>query len=302
MDRIRQMQIFVQVVDSGSFSRAADLLRLQRSTVSTEIRTLEDRLQCQLLHRTTRQVVPTRDGMDFLSVAREIVDSVMAAEAMFLQPEHGITGRLRIDMPSRIAREVVIPALPQFLADQPGLSIELGASDGLTDLVANGVDCVLRVGALESSELISRKLGELPFVTCASPAYLARFGTPEMPDDLTGHRIVNYTSRFPARSSDLTFRVDGGRVDIAVRNVITVDSAEAYVSAAQAGLGIIQVPAFDVRKLLMEGSLVPVLPGYAPPPEPLTFLFIERRNLPRGVRIFQDWLEKTLIKAGIISA
>lgn len=300
MDRIRQMQIFVQVVENGSLSRAADVLALSRSTVSTEIQGLEDRMRCQLLHRTTRQVLPTRDGLEFLPVAREIIEAAFAADEMFLQPDHEITGRLRVDMPSRIAREVVIPALPGFLDTQPGLSIELSASDGLTDLVANGVDCVLRVGILESSELISQKLGDLPFVTCASPGYLKRCGTPVTLGDLTLHRIVNYTPRFPARSSYLSFMVDDEQARITLQSAITVDSAEAYIAAALAGLGIIQVPAFDVQKHLAAKALVAILPDHAPPSEPLSFLFIRKRNLSRGVRLFQDWLEHTLREAGAL--
>lgn len=295
------MQIFIQVVDSGSFTRAADALSLPRSTISTALQALEDRMRVQLLHRTTRQVVPTRDGLEFLPLAREIVDAAERAATMFLQPKDSISGRLRVDMPSRIAREIVIPALPGFLSTHPALSVELSASDSLTDLVANGVDCALRVGILESSDLIGRKLGDLPFVTCASPAYLARVGTPQTPADLTRHHIVNYTSRFPARRSELTFVIDGKPAELALPNTITVDSAEAYIAAALAGLGIIQVPAYDVQKLRDAGALTAILTRYAPPPQPLSFLFIRKRNLSRGVRLFQEWMEKTLIKAGVVS-
>lgn len=240
MDRIREMQIFIQVVDSGNFTRAADALGVPRSTISTGLQSLEDRMRSQLLHRTTRQVVPTRDGLEFLPLAREIVDATDRAETMFLQPDDSISGQLRVDMPSRIAREIVIPALPGFLRTHPALSVELSARDTLTDLVANGVDCVLRVGVLESSDLISRKLGDLPFVTCASPAYLARFGEPRTPDELVGHHIVNYASKFPARTSELSFMIDGKATEISLQGAITVDSAEAYIAAALAGLGLIQ--------------------------------------------------------------
>ncbi|MBK4216369.1 LysR family transcriptional regulator [Paracoccus caeni] len=301
MDRFRQMQIFVQVVESGNLSRAAEALRLPRSTVSTELQALEDRLQCQLLHRTTRQMVPTRDGIEFLPVAREIIEAVLSAESMFLQPEDGIVGRLRIDMPSRIARKIVVPALPGFLAAHPGLSVELSAHDRFTDLVANAVDCALRVGSLDDSGLIGRKLGDLPFATCASPDYLARFGTPKVPDDLAGHRLVSYAPRFPATSSDLTFLVRENLSEVTLPSSIMVDNAEAYIAAAVAGLGIVQLPAYDVQDLIAAGLLVALLPEHAPPPEPLTFLFVQRRNLPRGVRLFQEWLVERLVEAQVIA-
>ncbi len=301
MDRIRQMQIFIQVMESGNFTRAAEALAIPRSTVSTEIQALEDRLKAQLLLRTTRKVVPTQDGRRFLETARDIVDAVAAAEGMFRRTDLRLAGRLRVDVPSRIGRKLVLPALPAFMAEHPDLTIDLSASDRMVDLVADSVDCALRLGVLDDSELVCRNLGEVAFVTCASPGYLARHGTPETIDDLRLHVLVNYAPRLPAMSATLEFEKDGRQQEIEMRSAVTVDGAEAYIAAALAGLGLIQVPAFDVHDLLEAGAFIEVLPQERPPRVPLSFLFVRRRNLSPKVRVFFRWLEAILEQHDVIS-
>ena len=301
MDRIRQLQVFIQVMESGNLTRAAAVLGMPRSTLSTELQALEDRLNTQLLLRTTRKVVPTPDGEAFLPTAREIVDAMASAETMFTHAPPTLTGRLRVDMPGRIGRKLVIPALPHFLAAHPGLRLELGTSDRLVDLVAEGVDCVLRLGELEESALISRRIGEIAYVTCASPAYLARHGTPRGPDDLGGHLLVNYAAELPAERATLALFQHGALHEIPLPAAITVNNAEAYLAAALAGLGMIQLPAFDVRDRLAAGQLVEILPGAAPPAVPLSFLFARRRNLAPKVRLFQDWLVALLTREGVLA-
>lgn len=301
MDRIRQMQIFIQVMESGNFTRAAEALAIPRSTVSTEIQALEDRLKAQLLLRTTRKVVPTQDGRRFLETAHDIVDAVTASESMFRPTDLHLTGRLRVDVPSRIGRKLVLPALPDFMAEHPDLAIDLSASDRLVDLVADSVDCALRVGVLDDSELVCRNLGEVPFVTCASPAYLARQGTPRTLDDLKAHVLVNYAPRLPATSSTLDFQWHGRLQEVAMRSAVTVDGAEAYIAAALSGLGLIQVPAYDVRGLLERRDFIEVLPEAKPPRVPLSLLFVRRRNLSPKVRVFFRWLEAILEQHDVVS-
>jgi len=301
MDRIRQMQIFIQVMESGNFTRAAEALAIPRSTVSTVIQALEDRLKAQLLLRTTRKVVPTQDGRRFLETARDIVDAVAASETMFRPTDLHLAGRLRVDLPSRIGRKLVLPALPAFMAEHPDLSIDLSASDRMVDLVAESVDCALRVGVLDDSELVCRNLGEVSFVTCASPGYLARHGMPQTLDDLPSHFLINYTPRLPATSSTLEFGTAGQRREVEMPSAVTVDGAEAYIAAARAGLGLIQVPAYDVRDLLDEGAFVEILPKQKPPSSPLSFLFVRRRNLSPKVRVFFGWLETILEQHGVVA-
>ena len=300
MDRVRQMQIFIQVMESGNLTRAAAALGLPRSTVSTELQALEDRLKTQLLRRTTRKVVPTPDGHAFLHSARDIVDAVASAETMFTAAQPRLAGRLRVDMPVRIGRKLVIPALPEFLAAHPDLTLELGTSDRRTDLIAEGVDCVLRLGELESSELISRRIGHVAFVTCASPAYLARHGIPETLDDLAPHLLVNYATQLPTGRGALEFSMNGTLHEVALATPVTVNNAESYIACALAGLGIVQLPAFDVRDRLAKGTLVEILPTAPPPPVPLSFLFARRRNLAPRIRLFQDWLAGLLVREGVL--
>jgi DNA-binding transcriptional LysR family regulator len=301
MDRIRQMQIFIQVMESGNFTRAAEALAIPRSTVSAEIQALEDRLKAQLLLRTTRKVAPTQDGRRFLETARDIVDAVAAAEGMFRRTDLRLAGRLRVDVPSRIGSRLVLPALPAFMAEHPDLAIDLSASDRMVDLVADSVDCALRLGVLDDSELVCRNLGEVSFVTCASPGYLARHGTPGTLDDLQSHVLVNYAPRLPATSATLDFETDGRSQEIEMRSAVTVDGTEAYLAAALAGLGLIQVPAFDVRDLLETEALIEVLPQARPPRVPLSFLFVRRRNLSPKVRVFFRWLETILEQHGVVA-
>jgi DNA-binding transcriptional LysR family regulator len=300
MDRIRQMQIFIQVMESGNFTRAAEALSIPRSTVSTEIQALEDRLNTQLLLRTTRKIVATQDGRRFVETARDIVDAVAASESMFHQTNLHLSGRLRVDVPSRIGRKVVIPALPDFMARHPDLAIDLSASDRMVDLVADGVDCAVRLGVLEDSELVCRHLGDIPFVTCASADYLARHGMPATLADLTSHTLVNYAPRLPATTSSLQFQTGGRAQEVKMHSAVTVDGAEAYIKATLSGLGLIQVPAYDVVNLLEAGDLIEILPGHKPPPVPLSFLFVSRRNLSPKVRIFFHWLKELLEQQRVI--
>lgn len=299
MDRVRQMEIFIQVMESGNFSRAAQALALPRSTVSTVIQTLEDRLGTQLLRRSTRQMVPTDEGTRFLGTAREIVDALADADQMFRQQSQQLQGRLRIDMPSRIGRRYVIPALPEFLAQHPLLAVEISTTDRMVDLISEGVDCLIRVGTLKASDLICRKLGDIEIITCASPAYLARHGVPTHPKKLPDHLMVNYGSSLPTSPASFEYLSKGRVVDIPMGSKVTVNNAEAYIAAAKAGLGLIQVPAFDVRDLLANGALVPVMESYRAPRMQLSILYARRRNVPARIAMFQEWVLALLTAEGV---
>lgn len=162
MDRIQQMQTFVQVVDSGNFTRAAGALGLPRSTVSATVQALEDRLGVQLLQRTTRVVRPTQEGLRFAQSARALIDAMAEAEGQFRNRPEEISGRLRIDMPSRMARLMVIPRLADFRSRFPGIMLDLSATDRMVDLISEGIDAVVRMAELEDSELICRRIGVVP--------------------------------------------------------------------------------------------------------------------------------------------
>ncbi|MCW2254922.1 DNA-binding transcriptional LysR family regulator [Providencia alcalifaciens] len=176
MDRIKQAKAFIQVIETGSFTKAAVVLNIPRSTISTVIQSLEDRLRTQLLYRTTRQVIPTHDGLLYLEAARKFIETFEDSESLFLKNKQHLTGYLRIDLPTRIGTQVVIPNLNSFIKEYPKINLTLSMSDRPIDLLSEGVDCALRVGVLPDSGLVCRKLGELDMINCASPNYLSRYG------------------------------------------------------------------------------------------------------------------------------
>lgn len=293
------MQVFVQVMESGNFTRAAKVLNIPRSTVSTVIQTLEDRLGTQLFLRSTRQMAPTEDGERFLGMAREIVDAVDDTDRMFRRDNTRLRGRLRIDVPNRIGRRIIIPALPALIADYPDLKIELSTSDSMVDLIAEGLDCIIRVGSPSDSEIICRKLGDLQMMTCASTGYFERHGMPTTADQLKNHVMVNYGPSLPTRPASFVHKSLNQIFEVPVSNSLTVNNAEAYIAAARAGLGLIQIPAFDVKELVEAGELIPVLEDFRPPSMQLSLLYARRRNIPARVAMFQDWIAEVLRVAGV---
>lgn len=298
MDRIDLFRIFTRVVECAGFTRAADSLGLPRSSVSAAVQELEGRVGARLLNRTTRRVAPTEDGRQFYEVCVRLVAETEAAESLFRQKA---TGRIRIDVPGRIGRLVIAPALPDFLDRFPEIDVDLGMSDRTIDLVAGGVDCVLRVGELAESGLIARPIGPLPLVNVASPAYLARFGTPVGPEDLDAHLAVNYASPSTGRVADWEWLDAAGLHTRPMRARVTVNSAEAYIACCLAGLGLIQIPAYDVRADLRAGRLVAVMPDHRAEPMPMTLLYPHRQHLPRRLQVFADWLDD-LVRRELLEA
>jgi len=290
VDRIDQFRIFTRVVEAGGFTRAAQSLGLPRSSVSAAVLGLEARLGARLLHRTTRKVSLTQDGRIFYERCLQLLADVAEVEDLFRPSAAGPTGTLRIDAPGRIGRLVIAPALPEFLDRYPGVNIELGVTDRAVDLIADSVDCVVRVGPQRDSGLVARPIGELPLVNVASPAYLARHGVPETPADLEGHFAVNYASPSGGRVEPWEWIDNGvGRVrPMAAR--VTVNNAEASIACCLAGLGLIQIPAYDVARCLETGELVEVMPAWRPAPLPIMLLYPDRRHAPHRLRLFADWL------------
>jgi DNA-binding transcriptional LysR family regulator len=297
MDRIDQLKIFLRIAQCSSFAQAADQLGLPRATVSGAIQQLEGRLGTRLLHRTTRRVSLTVDGEALLERAQLLVADAEDMELQFRPGNEGATGRLRVDVPSRIARRLIAPALPQFLALHPGIELELGSSDRMIDLVLEGVDCALRVGPLANNSLVARPLGHFTLINCASPAYLERHGTPEQPADLAvpgAHEEVHYVSPGSTRSAPWEWTSGGQRHSLNLPGAVAANNAETYIACALAGLGLIQIPAFDVREHLALGELVEVMPFARAAPMPVHLVYPHRRHLALRVRTFSSWLQTVL--------
>ncbi|MEI4516690.1 MULTISPECIES: LysR substrate-binding domain-containing protein [unclassified Stenotrophomonas] len=289
MDRLDHLRSFLRVAELGSFTAAAEQLGLPKASVSLAVQRLEGEVGVQLLHRTTRRVRLTADGAQFQQRARDLLDDMEDLQGMFRRDTQ-LKGRLRVDMSSGLARQLVIPHLPDFLARHPGLEIELSGTDRRVDLVREGFDCVVRVGPLDDNTLVARPLGVMHIVNCASPAYLAARGMPYSLEDLSHHALVHYVGTLGQRSPGFEYHDGQAYRSVPMRGAITVNSGEAYSAAALAGLGIIQVPRLGARVALAAGTLVEVLPACVAEPMPVTLLYAQRRHLPRRVAAFMDWM------------
>jgi len=294
MNPMEQMQVFSRVVETGSFTQAAASLGLAKASVSTAEQKLEARLGTRLLHRSTRRLQLSQDGQLFYERAKEVLADLDELHGLFRQADtQSLRGRLRLDMSTGVARQIVMPRLPELLERHPELEIEFSSTERRVDLVREGFDCVLRIGPLGIAEagLQARPLGLLPVVNCLSPAYLARRGEPRTPDELPEHRLVHYVSVLGARSRGFEYLDASGQQQCqAMAGALTVNNAEAYQAACLAGLGLIQAPRVGVQALLAQRLLQEVLPDFRPPDMPLTLLYAHRRQLPARVRYVMDWL------------
>ena len=295
MSPFDRMHIFVRVAELASFTQAAEALGIPKASASTAVQQLETQLGTRLLHRTTRRVQLTQDGQAYYERCKDLLADVDELQSMFQQADGaGLRGRVRIGMSTGMARNVVVPRLPELLARHPGLEVELSSTERRVDVVREGFDCVLRTGAVVDSSLVARPLGLARLVNCASPAYLRAHGTPRSLADLPGHRLVHFVNTLGARSAGFEAVVDGALVLTPMQGALTVNNAEAYMAGCLAGLGLIQVPHLGVVDLLARGDLVEVLPQLAAPPMPLTLMYANRRNLPRRVRTVMDWLAQVV--------
>ncbi|WJD50148.1 MULTISPECIES: LysR family transcriptional regulator [unclassified Enterobacter] len=290
MDKVYAMQLFIRVAELESFTRAAESLGLPKGSVSRQIQALENHLGTQLLHRTTRRVQLTQDGMVYYERAKDLLINLDELDGLFLHDPSTLSGRLRVDMPVAVAKNLVIPRLPAFVQQYPGLEIELSSSDRLVDVIREGFDCVVRVGTLKDSGLIARPLGKLSVINCASPDYLARFGYPETLEDLSGHAVVHYAVNLGTRPQGFEVYRDNATQWIKTGGILTVNSTETYHAACLAGLGIIQAPRIGVREALRSRKLVEILPQYRAQPMPVSLIYPHRRNLSRRVHLFMEWL------------
>ncbi|UVM47855.1 LysR family transcriptional regulator [Pseudomonas sp. B21-015] len=290
MDRFNAMRVFTRIVELGGFAKAADSLQLPRASVTILIKQLEAHLGVQLLQRTTRQISLTLDGAAYYPRCVRLLADLDETEAVFSAARHNPKGLLRVDMPAGVGRLIVIPALPQFTARYPLIELEIGLNDRPVDLIREGVDCVLRGGSPLDDSLVARPLVTLDQVTCASPEYLQRLGTPLCLEDLKDHQMVEYFSNSTGKRYGLEFVVDDQRRLIDLPKHVSVNSTDGYLAACEAGYGLVQAPYYHVARQLKEGRLVEVLKDVPPPGMPLTALYPPHRQLSRRVRVFVDWM------------
>jgi DNA-binding transcriptional LysR family regulator len=290
MDRFDTMRVFTRVVERRSFTAAAEDMGLSRSTVTDAVKQIEARLGVRLLERTTRHVRPTLDGEAYHLRCLSLIADLEDAESAFCGAKP--KGPLRVDMNGTLARNFVLPHLPDFLAEYPDVKLFLSEGDRLVDLVREGIDCVVRVGELRDSDMIARRLTMLDEVTCAAPSYLERHGMPGSIATLDGHRMVGFHSSATGAVLPLEFQVGGELRHVSLPVAITVNSADNYAAMTKLGFGLAQVPRYRVAGELADGALVEVLPQNPPTPSPVSLLYPRNRQLSPRVRVFMDWLTR----------
>ena len=291
MDILQAMAVFKRVVDASSFSKAADSLEIPRASVSTLVQNLESHLGVRLLNRTTRSVQVTDDGALYYEYCARILAEVSDAESALSNKRQNPRGTIRVDTSATFAANVLVPVMRDFNARYPDIVVKLGLADRNVDLVQEGVDCVIRIGALDDSNLIMRPIGKVRMCICAAPAYLEQMGEPVTPDDLDRHRPVNYFSARTGRIYPFEFEVDGALIRKPVNGIFAVNEGQVYVMSAIDGLGMIQVPRFMVAKAIQAGTLREILGDYPCPSVPLSLLYPHRRPS-MCVRVFSEWVHE----------
>ncbi len=296
MDQLHAMQVYLRVAELASFTQAADSMGLPKASISSAVQQLESQLGTRLLHRTTRKVQMTQDGQAYYERCRDLLADMDELQSMFQLGQGGLSGRLRVDMSSGIARHIVVPRLPEFLQAHPQLDIELSSTDRRVDLVREGFDCVLRIGTLVDSSLIARPLGHLRLLNCVSSSYLARHGQPQQLHELAQHQLIHYLPTLGAKATGFEYidPASGENRFLPMPGKISVNNADAYLAACLAGLGLVQIPEIGIRDHLAAGSLVEVMPQYRTSPMPVSLLYAHRRQLPKRVQAFMTWLAAIL--------
>ncbi|UNC50419.1 LysR family transcriptional regulator [Enterobacter huaxiensis] len=286
------IRIFIEIVEAGSFTQAAENLRIHRPAVTKALQLLEQHCGTRLMQRTTRRIDLTPDGEAFyrrskplLAQADELLESISS--------ERVLHGQLRVDMPIALAALLVIPRLPEFYSKYPDIEIVLSSSDRRRDMLRDGLDCILRVGELDDSDYVPHRMGNIKMTTCASPGYIALHGMPETLENLREHQAINWVNSNSRRTMPWTFTTPEGPREITLSGKLVVDNSEAYVAAGLAGLGLVQGMNVFLKPYLDSGQLVEVLPGNPSPDRKLTLLY-PHRHLSHKVRVFTEWLERLL--------
>lgn len=292
MDRVSDVMLFLRVFDAGSISAAARSLDLSVSLASQRLKRLERELGVPLFHRSTRQLLPTPEGLLLAEQGRPLVEDLEALTGSLREAARGVSGVLRLTTSSTFGRQYISPLLPEFLALHPQLKLSVDLTDELQDIVAGGFDLAVRIGALQDSSLVARPIATNRRVLCAAPAYLARRGRPAHPRELAEHDCLLLTSR-DARQDSWRLRDGHGREQVVrVSGPVEANQGELLRDAALAGLGIAMHSIWHIVDDLRAGRLEVVLPKYAPPPTKIHAVMPRRRLVPPRVRVFVDFLAR----------
>jgi len=291
MDKVKAMQTFVRIVEAHSFTRAAESLNLPRAALTATMQKLERHLGAQLLQRTTRRLSLTPEGERYYQQCLEILAAIDAAEAGFVgDAGPRLHGNLRIDLPGALGRAIVLPRIAELRAQYPDLDLTISLSDRLVDLTAEGIDCALRVGTLQDSALVARRIGQMRFAIAAAPAYLARRGVPASVEELPAHEGVVHFSGRTGRAFEWELAQNGAVDKVVMRGGVAVNDAEANLLCALQGLGLAQLGRYQIRNHVSSGALVEVLPGVTPTAMPVSLLYPRGRMASPRLQAFAAWL------------
>jgi DNA-binding transcriptional LysR family regulator len=289
MDRLAEMEAFIQVVDSGGFTEAARKMGLSKSAVSKNVSALEARLAVRLLNRTTRRVSPTEVGLAYYDRARVVLSDAAEADSMVTAMQAVPQGSLRVSAPVSFGIHHLSEAVARFLCAFPQVDVNLVLDDRFAELVAEGFDVAIRIGVLEDSSLKARKLAETRRVLVAAPGYLAANGTPGRLEDLNSHNLLHYSHLSTGNFWRLQ-TASGQERQIRVGGRLTANNGESLMKAAEAGIGIALLPTFLLGDALATGRLVELLPGRAPDLLGIHALFPQGRFPQPKLRAFVDFL------------
>ncbi|HBT4574136.1 LysR family transcriptional regulator [Klebsiella pneumoniae] len=298
MDRFDAMRAFARVVEAGSFTKAAQTLHMSKTTVTQLIQQLESRLRVRLLHRTTRKLGVTPDGAVYYERVIRLLADMEDAENSLSSAAMTPRGRLRVDVPSPLARLILVPALPAFHARYPDIQIDMGVSDREVDLIGDNVDCVLRGGQITDQSLIARHVGDLQIGVYVAPSYVERLGAPAHPRELqnTDHCIVGFLSSRTSKIDPLVLCSENERIEITGNYVLAVDDGNAYLEAGLVGLGVIALPNYMAAAHQAVGALIPLFTQWRISPMPLYLAFPPNRHVNAKLRVFIDWIVEVMLQ------
>ena len=298
MDRFDAMRAFARVVEAGSFTKAAQTLHMSKTTVTQLIQQLESRLRVRLLHRTTRKLGVTPDGAVYYERVSRLLADMEDAEHSLSSAAMTPRGRLRVDVPSPLARLILVPALPAFHARYPDIQIDMGVSDRVVDLIGDNVDCVLRGGQITDQSLIARHVGDLQIGVYVAPSYVERLGAPAHPRELqnTDHCIVGFLSSRTSKIDPLVLCSENERIEITSNYVLAVDDGNAYLEAGLVGLGVIALPNYMAAAHQAVGALIPLFTQWRISPMPLYLAFPPNRHVNAKLRVFIDWIVEVMLQ------
>jgi DNA-binding transcriptional LysR family regulator len=292
VDRLKQIETFVAVATKGSLTAAAQAEGVAPAVIGRRIDTLEERLGVKLLVRTTRRISLTHEGSAYLEDCQRLITDFNSAEASVSEGGIKASGHLRITAPAGFGRRHVAPLVPAFVARHPDVTLSLNLSDRLVDLVNEGIDCAVRVGDLPDSSLVSVRLADNRRLCVASPAYLARAGTPKLPADITRHNCLTLSSE-ASQTRGWAFTVGGESQHVRPASRLDCTDGQVLHAWCLEGLGLAWRSWWEVAADLRAGRLVSVLDGFAAPPNGIYAVFTQRKHLPLRLRLWIDFIKES---------